>query len=127
MKELYKYDYSQNVKASEYLDISQLLLLLPVPNRQDVIVSVIHSAEVRAAILRGKTQVRRLQILKMTELVTKFKFAHRLRESHAGDCSVKHPHPDYMERVEAHRVPHTHMRGEQLSRQVTGIQRGFIS
>lgn len=58
MKKLYKYDHSQNVKASEHLDISQLLLLLPVPNRQDVIVSVVHSAEVRAAILRGQTQVR---------------------------------------------------------------------
>lgn len=63
MKKLYEYDYSQNIKALEYLDISQLLLLLPVPNRQDVIVSVVHSAEVRAAILRGKTHVRRLQIL----------------------------------------------------------------
>lgn len=61
MKKLYEYNHSKNVKASEYLDISQLLLLLPVPNRQDVIVSVVHSAEVRTAILRAKTYVRRLQ------------------------------------------------------------------
>lgn len=58
MKKLYEYDHSQNVKASEHLDISQLLLLLPVPNRQDVIVGVVHSTEVCAAILRGKKQVR---------------------------------------------------------------------
>lgn len=42
------------VKGSGYLDISQLLLLLPVPNRQDVIVGIVHSAEECAAVLTGK-------------------------------------------------------------------------
>lgn len=36
-----------------YLDLSQLLLLLPVPNRQDVIVGIIHSTQEGAAILGG--------------------------------------------------------------------------
>ena len=40
--------------------------------------------------------------------------AHRLGESHAGDGSVEHTHPDHMQRVEAHRVPHTHVRSQQL-------------
>lgn len=41
-----------------YLDLSQLLLLLPVPNRQDVIVGIIHSAQERAAVLKGREAVR---------------------------------------------------------------------
>lgn len=41
-----------------YLDLSQLLLLLPVPNRQDVIVGVIHSAQEGATVLRGREPVR---------------------------------------------------------------------
>lgn len=44
--------------------------------------------------------------------------AYRLGESHTGDRSVKYPHPDHMERVEAHRVPNTNVRSEQLNRQV---------
>lgn len=40
--------------------------------------------------------------------------AHRLGESHAADGSVEHTHPDHMQRVEAHRVPHAHVRSQQL-------------
>ena len=39
------------IRGSRYLYISQLLLLLPVPDRQDVIVSVVHCAEEGAAVL----------------------------------------------------------------------------
>lgn len=49
-------------KASNHLDLSQLLLLLPVPNRQDVIVGVIHGAQERTAVLgAGGRQVREEQ------------------------------------------------------------------
>lgn len=43
------------LKTSNHLDLSQLLLLLPVPNRQDVVVGVVHGAEERAAVLTGKS------------------------------------------------------------------------
>lgn len=43
--------------SSGYLDLSQLLLLLPVPNGQDVIVGVVHSTQERAAILTGREPV----------------------------------------------------------------------
>lgn len=56
MIQLHECDQGQMVKAqgSGYLDISQLLLLLPVPDRQDVIVGIVHSAEEGAAVLREK-------------------------------------------------------------------------
>lgn len=44
--------------------------------------------------------------------------AYRLGESHTGDRPVKYSHPDHMERVEAHGVPNTNVRSEQLNRQV---------
>lgn len=50
--------------------------------------------------------------------------AYRLGESHTGDRSVEHSHPDHMERVEAHRVPNTNMRGQQLNGQVTEMKSG---
>lgn len=37
-----------------YLDLSQLLLLLPVPDGQDVIVGIVHGAQEGATILRGR-------------------------------------------------------------------------
>ncbi|KAF3847355.1 hypothetical protein F7725_020383, partial [Dissostichus mawsoni] len=74
---------------SGYLNISQLLLLLPVPHTQDVVVGVVRSAEEGAAVLREN-------------------------KDHAADSSVEHTHPDHMQRVEAHRVPHTHVRSQQL-------------
>lgn len=58
--EVNKCDHAQMVKGqgSGYLDISQLLLLLPVPDRQDVVVGIVHSAEEGAAVLREKQGVR---------------------------------------------------------------------
>ena len=41
-----------------YLDLSQLLVLLPVPHRQDVIVGIIHSTQEGATILEGHEPVR---------------------------------------------------------------------
>lgn len=41
-----------------YLDLSQLLLLLPVPNGQDVIVGIVHSTQEGAAVLTGREPVR---------------------------------------------------------------------
>lgn len=43
--------------------------------------------------------------------------AHRLGEGHAGDRSVEHPHPDQVERVEAHGVPDPDVRSEQLDKE----------
>lgn len=43
--------------------------------------------------------------------------AYRLGERHTGDGSVEDSHPNDMESVEAHGVPHTNMGGQQLSRQ----------
>lgn len=48
---LYNWDRGQMIRGSRYLYVSQLLLLLPVPDRQDVIVGIVHSAEEGAAIL----------------------------------------------------------------------------
>lgn len=56
MIQLCKYSQGKEVKCQGlgYLDISQLFLLLPVPDRQDVIVGIVHSAEEGAAVLREK-------------------------------------------------------------------------
>jgi len=51
-------------QGSGYLDVSQLLLLLPVPDRQEVVVGIVHSAEEGAAVLRGE------QIIKKTPPVS---------------------------------------------------------
>lgn len=38
-----------------YLDVSDLLLLLPVPDRQHVVIGVVHSAEEGATVLKLRT------------------------------------------------------------------------
>lgn len=47
-----------NRRRGGYLDVSQLLLLLPVPHSQDVIVGIVHGAEEGAAVLRGEKRTR---------------------------------------------------------------------
>ena len=39
-------------EGDQYLDLSQLLLLLPVPDGQDVIVGIVHSTEEGTTILK---------------------------------------------------------------------------
>lgn len=102
--------------SSGYLDLSQLLLLLPVPNRQDVIVGIIHSTQERATILTGWEPVQynhfeQVHISKSPDS----RSSYRLGESHACDRSVKHSHPDNVERVEGHGVPNANMRRERLN------------
>lgn len=48
----------QQKEGGGYLDVSQLLLLLPVPHSQDVIVGIVHGAEEGAAVLRGEKRTR---------------------------------------------------------------------
>lgn len=124
---LYNWDQDQMIRGSRYLYVSQLLLLLPVPDRQDVIVGIVHSAEEGAAVLTEQWGVRSsssettvTSVYHVTKVwnSTGCETTHRLGESHAGDRSVEHSHPDHMQRVEAHRVPNTNVRSQQLHRQV---------
>lgn len=71
--QLYEQDRDQVVTGSGYLDLSHLLLLLPVPDRQDVIIGIIHSAEEGAAVLIEKQRVgpsssKKTRIYKLTKL-----------------------------------------------------------
>lgn len=132
---LYNWDQGQMIRGSRYLYVSQLLLLLPVPDRQDVIVGIVHSAEEGAAVLTEQWGVRssssEATVTMFNHLTELWKSSgcettHRLGESHAGDRSVEHSHPDHMQRVEAHRVPNTNVRSQQLHRQVGEIKKQCV-
>lgn len=108
---------------SGYLDFGQLFLLLPVPNRQDVIVGIIHSTQECATILTGQEPV-------IYEQVRSSKSpgcwsSYRLGESHTRDRSVKHSHPDNVKRVEGHGVPNANVRRKRLNSRKWNRHKGF--
>lgn len=108
----------------KYLHICKLLLFLPVPHRQDVVVGIVHRTQMGSTILRNRrmstqpvmelTAVRNLIHYEMCNLALMISFvlkfwAYRLAEGHTSNGSIKHSSTNDMQGIQADRVPHPDM------------------